>query len=224
MSSESRINESSTQNSQLQENQTAPLAASEQVGWNPDPIPQVADSEEQNRFHHFHREWVARTYGVQAISLPPQHFFQDPTYPSYLRNTGLTLLDTQYNNVQHEQQAANLYPNPILLPTNIEIRHHLPTAPICTTSTPIAGPSQLPRPNRAHQFTNRPIPVTPKNRLTNEQKLVDVRHCIAAVEDYRMMGKTEFFAIQREIIKHTERFDYSVEAVMGDILIQAKVR
>ena len=39
-----------------------------------------------------------------------------------------------------------------------------------------------------------------------------------------MMGKTEFFAIQREIIKHTERFDCSVEAVMGDIMIQAKVR
>ncbi|PUU84216.1 hypothetical protein B9Z19DRAFT_1060326 [Tuber borchii] len=129
MSFESRINESSTQNSQQQENQTAPLAASEQVGWNPDPLPQLADSEEQNRFHHFHREWVARTYGVQATSLPPQHFFQDPTYPSYLRNTGLTLFDTQYNNVQHEQQAANLYSNPILPLTNIEIRHCLPTAP-----------------------------------------------------------------------------------------------
>ena len=38
-----------------------------------------------------------------------------------------------------------------------------------------------------------------------------------------MMGKTEFFSIQREIIKRTEKFDCSVEAVMGDILIQAKV-
>jgi len=38
-----------------------------------------------------------------------------------------------------------------------------------------------------------------------------------------MMGKTEFFAIQQEIIKCTERFDYNVEEVMGDVLIQAKV-
>ena len=50
-----------------------------------------------------------------------------------------------------------------------------------------------------------------------------VRHCIAAVEDYKMMGKTEFFGIQREIIKRTERFDCSVKAVMGDLLIKAKV-
>ena len=38
------------------------------------------------------------------------------------------------------------------------------------------------------------------------------------------MGKTEFFAIQREIIKRIEKLDCSVEAVMRDILIQAKVR
>ncbi|KAG0123620.1 hypothetical protein HOY82DRAFT_544117 [Tuber indicum] len=39
-----------------------------------------------------------------------------------------------------------------------------------------------------------------------------------------MMGKTEFFGIQRVIIKHTEGFDCSVEEVMGDIFIQAKVQ
>jgi len=87
----------------------------------------------------------------------------------------------------------------------------------------IRNKTPLPQDIRIHPITNRPIPVTPKNRLTNEQKLVVVRYCIAAVEDYRMMGKTEFFSIQREIIKRTEKFDCSVEAVMGDILIQAKV-
>ena len=38
-----------------------------------------------------------------------------------------------------------------------------------------------------------------------------------------MMGKKEFFDIQREIIKRTEEFDCSVKAVMRDILIRAKV-
>jgi len=99
-------------------------------------------------------------------------------------------------------------------------------------SNPIAGSSQLPIIRNQFPSTQsihtqllspRPIPVTPKNRLSQQQKLVVVRHCIAAVEDYKMMGKTEFFGIQREIIKRTEGFDCSVEAVMGDILIQAKV-
>jgi len=54
-------------------------------------------------------------------------------------------------------------------------------------------PIQLPQ---AHQLSNRPMPVIPKNRLNEEQKLVVVRHCIAAVEDYKMMEKKEFFAIQ----------------------------
>ena len=67
------------------------------------------------------------------------------------------------------------------------------------------------------------MPVIPKNCLSGQQKLVVVRHCITEVEDYKMIGKTKLFAIQREIIKHTECFDCSVEAVMGDVLIQAKV-
>jgi len=76
---------------------------------------------------------------------------------------------------------------------------------------------------QTQQISDRPMPVIPKNRLSEQQKLVVVRQCIAVVEDYKMMGKTEFFAIQREIIKRTECFDCSVEAVMGDVLIQAKV-
>ena len=38
-----------------------------------------------------------------------------------------------------------------------------------------------------------------------------------------MTGKTKLLAIQSEIIKRTERFDCPVEAVIGDILIQAMV-
>ena len=94
MASESsqRISKSTSQNSQSHDNQTEPQAASEEVGWSPEPIPQFSDLEERNRYHHFHREWVVRTYGGQATNLPPQHFFQDPTYPPYLRNAGMTVL------------------------------------------------------------------------------------------------------------------------------------
>ena len=109
----------------------------------------------------------------------------------------------------------------------------MPTTPISSASTPIASSSQLritrneiplPQPIQTQLSPNCPIPVTPKNRLTNEPKLLVVHHCIAVVEDYKIMGKTECFAIQREIIKRIEKFDCRVEAVMRDILIQAKVR
>ena len=141
-------------------------------------------------------------------------------------------IDTQNNNVQYEQQAANPNRNPISQQMNMEIQYRMPTTPIPSASTPIAGSSQLRitrnetpllLPIQTQPSPNCPIPVTPKNCLTNEQKLVVVRHCVAAVEDYKMIGKTEFLAIQREIIKCTERFDCSVEVVMEDILIQAKV-
>ena len=97
---------------------------------------------------------------------------------------------------------------------------------------PITGSSQQPivrnthqsaRSLQTHQIAHLPIPVTPQNLLSDEQKLVVVRHCIAAVEDSKMIGKAEFFGIQREIIKRSERFDCSVEAIMGDLLIRAKV-
>ncbi|PWW76096.1 hypothetical protein C7212DRAFT_363956 [Tuber magnatum] len=43
------------------------------------------------------------------------------------------------------------------------------------------------------------------------------------IEDYRKMGKTEFFTTQREIIKCTQGFDCNVEAVMANSIILAKV-
>lgn len=87
-----RISESSSQNSQSHDHQAEHQAASEEVGWNPQQIPQFSDLEERNRYHYFHREWVVRTYGSQATNLPPQHFFQDPTSLPYLRNAGMTVL------------------------------------------------------------------------------------------------------------------------------------
>ena len=116
--------------------------------------------------------------------------------------------------------------------SNIEIQDQPPAMPLTWANNPITNSGQPPivsnplpfiQSTRTQQVTKRPIPVTPKNRLSDEQKLVVVRHCIAGVEDYKMMGKTEFFGIQWEIIKRTEGFDCSVEAVMGDILIRAKV-
>jgi len=84
------------------------------------------------------------------------------------------------------------------------------------------NPIQLPETQQISR-ADRPMSVIPKNRLSEQQKLVVVRQCIEAVADYKMMGKIESFAFQCQMFKCTERFDRSVEAVMGDVLIQAKV-
>ncbi|KAG0136902.1 hypothetical protein HOY82DRAFT_535986 [Tuber indicum] len=199
MSEESITNESSSQVPQSPVTQRRPLSLlpQEQQGWNPQPIPQLSDLEELNRYHNFHREWVAQNYGIEAISLPPQHFLVDPTYPPYLRSIGMTILDKS---------------------NNIEIPNSVPTATSLTTkhSNSIASPSPQqaanspPSPIQSIQTQSIPNPriaVTPKHRLSEQQKLVVVHHCIVGVKDYTMMGKTEFFGIQREIIKRTEGFD-----------------
>lgn len=98
MSSELRQNESSSQTPPVRENQSGPQHQSEPMRGDRPQILPLSDSEERNRYHHFHREWVARTYGVQAINLPPQHFFQDPTYPPYLRNVGMSVLGMYIEN------------------------------------------------------------------------------------------------------------------------------
>jgi len=94
MSSESIRNESASEPPQAPVSQTGPPQLPGEQAWAPvteTPLSE-SDLEERNRYHHFHREWVVRTYGVQAVSLPPQEFFQDPTYPPYLRNIGISLL------------------------------------------------------------------------------------------------------------------------------------
>ena len=141
-------------------------------------------------------------------------------------------IDTGNNNIQHEENRTNRAQIEVRGEANIEIRDQLQGTPMAWANNSIPGPSQPPTTSNSLPFTqpfptqhntHRPIPVTPKNRLSEEQKLVVVRYCIAAVEDYKLMGKQEFFDIQREIIKRREGFDCSVEAVMGDILIRAKV-
>ena len=97
MSSKSMPNQPASQASEPAVPQTAPLVSPEQPRWNPEPVGQMADSEEWNRYHHFHWEWMARTYSAEAVHLPPQHFFQDPTYPSYLLNLGTTILGMYIN-------------------------------------------------------------------------------------------------------------------------------
>jgi len=89
MSSQLIRNESSSQTPQSTVSQTEPMPVPEEPRGN--PVARVSDSEGENRYHNFHREWVARTYASQAVSLPPQQFFQDPTYPTYLRNIGITV-------------------------------------------------------------------------------------------------------------------------------------
>ena len=95
MSSESSRNESSSQTPQPPVLQNRPLPVSEQQRWN--PVARMTDLEEQNHYHQLHQDWVGRTYSVQAVSLPPQHFFQDPAYPPYLRNIGITVLGMYIN-------------------------------------------------------------------------------------------------------------------------------
>lgn len=97
MPSESIRNESPAQTPQPPVPQTEAVPVLEEQRWN--PVAQMSDSEERNRYHHFHCEWAVRTYGVQAVSLPPQHFFQDPTYPPYLRNIGMTVLGMYINRI-----------------------------------------------------------------------------------------------------------------------------
>ena len=97
MSSESMVNQPASEALEPSVPQTAPLVSPEQPRWNPKPAGQMPDPEEWNRYHHFHQKWVAKTYGVKAVCLPPQHFFQDPTYPLYLRNLGTTILGMYIN-------------------------------------------------------------------------------------------------------------------------------
>jgi len=97
MSSESMQNQPPSQTSGFAVSQPVSQPSLDQQRWNPQTIGQLTDPEEQNRYHHFYREWVARTYGVEVVSLPPQQFFQDPTYPPYLRNIGITILGMYIN-------------------------------------------------------------------------------------------------------------------------------
>ncbi|PWW80842.1 hypothetical protein C7212DRAFT_340965 [Tuber magnatum] len=143
MSSESTRNQSTSQIPRFPAPLTGPLPIPEQARWNPQPAGQLSDAEEGNRYHHFHHEWVARAYALPALSLPPQHFFQDPMYPPYLRNIGITILVTYMQHIQ----------------------------------------------------------------IQTIQKQETIMYSLS----------------KTEIIKCTERFDCSVQAVMGDIVIQAKV-
>lgn len=69
----------------------------------------------------------------------------------------------------------------------------------------------------------RKILVIPKNKLSDEQRLWVVKQCIASVEDYKIMGKGEFFETQRQILKRSHGFDCNIDAVMRDIHISGKV-
>lgn len=64
----------------------------EHISWNPrsaaGPIRQ--EVENRNNYHHHHSQWVIQTYGVQEPAFPPQRFFNNPSYPSYLLEIGQT--------------------------------------------------------------------------------------------------------------------------------------
>jgi len=97
MSSESMQNQPPSQTCGFTVPQPVSQPSVDQQWWNPQTRGQLTDPEEQSRYHLFHREWVARTYGVEAVSLPPQEFFQDSTYPPYLWNIGITILGMYIN-------------------------------------------------------------------------------------------------------------------------------
>jgi len=46
------------------------------------------DMGNRDHYKHLHQEWVVNTYGIEKVNLPEQHFFNDPRYPSYLREIG----------------------------------------------------------------------------------------------------------------------------------------
>ncbi|KAG0126030.1 hypothetical protein HOY82DRAFT_542721 [Tuber indicum] len=212
--------------------------------WHPSPEEHQSHEDDLSSYTSLHHQWVLETYGQRALSIPFQQFWQDTRYPSYLRQLGNAFCPSEL--AKEDQSILHSTPTELQLQTREPTMTAIPTsnsesnihAAQRVPSTGTELPWSKSKPNTINtcqgekyvqmgdasaSSSHTSITVIPKNRLSEKQKLVVVQYCLAAVSDFRSMGKSEFFLTQREIIKRIEGFDCKVESVMGDILARANV-